>query len=159
MPSSVQQCADEILDVIPLVMRSIRAEMRGHRSPGLSVPQFRALAYTGMNTGATLGELADHLGLMPPAASAVVEGLVTLNLIERGANSTDRRRICLSLTDIGREKLADTRKIARRCLTEMFAPLSVAECGQILIAMKKLRGLFLNAPGKRLARNGKHPTE
>jgi len=159
MPSPVQQCADEVLDVIPLVMRSIRTEMRGHRSPGLSVPQFRALAFTGMNTGATLGELADHLGLMPPAASAVVEGLVALNLIERSENTADRRRICLALTDTGREKLADTRKIARKCLAEMFFPLSGAECGQILIAMKKLRGLFLNAPGKRFASNRKRPPE
>ena len=157
MSSPVQQCADEILDVIPLVMRSIRTEMRGHRSPGLSVPQFRALAFTGMNTGATLGELADHLGLMPPAASAVVEGLVTLHLIKRSANPADRRRICLALTATGREKLADTRKIARSCLAEMFCPLSGAECGEILSAMKKLRGIFLNAPGKRPAKNGRQP--
>jgi DNA-binding MarR family transcriptional regulator len=155
MPSSPQQCADETLDVIPLVMRSIRAEMRGHRSPGLSVPQFRALAFTGMNTGATLGELADHLGLMPPAASAVVEGLVALKLIERSANTADRRRICLALTATGREKLATTRRIARNCLAEMFSPLSGTECGQVLSAMKKLRELFLNVPGKRPARTGK----
>lgn len=135
--------------MIPLIMRSIRKEMRGHRSPGLSVPQFRALAFAGMNSGATLGELADHLGLMPPAASAIVEGLVTMDLIERSANAADRRRICLSLTATGQEKLNNTRKIARGCLAELFSPLSENECGQISDAMKKLRGLFLNVPGNR----------
>ena len=145
--------------MIPLVMRSIRTEMRGHRSPGLSVPQFRALAFAGMNTGATLGELADHLGLMPPAASAIVERLVTLNLIERSANSSDRRRICLSLTETGQAKLTATRKVARKCLEEMFSPLSGAECGQILSTMKKLRGIFLTAPGKRPVNNGRMQPE
>ena len=149
MTSPSQECADEVLDVIPLIMRSIRKEMRSHRSPGLSVPQFRALAFAGRNSGATLGELADHLGLMPPAASAIVEGLVTLRLIERSANAADRRRICLALTATGQEKLTDTRKIARRCLAELFFPLSGTECGQISNAMKMLRGLFLNAPGDR----------
>lgn len=159
MSSSVQQCADEILDVIPLIMRSIRTEMRGHRAPGLSVPQFRALAFAGMNAGATLGELADHLGLMPPAASAIVEGLVTLDLIERSASTADRRRICLALTAAGREALTNTRKIARKCLAEMFSPLTGAECGEILSAMKKLRKLFLNAPGKPPAKNRKQSPE
>jgi len=88
-----------------------------------------------------------------------VEGLVSLNLIERSPNTADRRRICLALTASGREKLANTRKIARKCLAEIFSPLSGAECGQILSAMKKLRGVFLNAPGKRSAKNGKHPQE
>jgi len=159
MKSRFQQCAEEVLDVIPLVMRSIRTEMRGHRSPGLSVPQFRALAFTGMNAGATLGQLADHLGLMPPAASAIVERLVTLNLIERSASSSDRRRICLALTTTGREKLTATRKVARKCLQERFSPRAGAECGQILSAMKKLRGIFLNAPGKRTVKNGRQPPE
>ena len=134
--------------MIPLIMRSIRKEMRSHRSPGLSVPQFRALAFAGMNSGATLGELADHLGLMPPAASAIVEGLVSMNLIERSSNTADRRRICLALTTTGQEKLTNTRKIARKCLAEMFFSLSGTECGKISNAMKKLRGLFRNAPAK-----------
>ena len=133
--------------MIPLIMRSIRKEMRSRRSPGLSVPQFRALAFAGRNSGATLGELAEHLGLMPPAASAIVEGLVTMNL-------TDRRRICIALTPTGQEKLTNTRKIARRCLAELFCPLSGTECGQISKAMKMLRGLFLNAPPKRRAEAG-----
>jgi len=145
--------------VIPLIMRSIRKEMRSHRSPGLSVPQFRALAFAGLNSGAMLGELAEHLGLKPPAASAIVEGLVTMGLIERSENSADRRRICLALTAKGREKLNDTRKIARRCLAELFFPLTGSECGQISSAMKMLRGLFLNEPGKRPAKNGRQPTE
>ena len=154
MSSPSKKCADEVLDVIPLIMRSIRKEMRSRRSPGLSVPQFRALAFAGRNSGATLGELAEHLGLMPPAASAIVEGLVTMNLIERSANTADRRRICIALTPTGQEKLTNTRKIARRCLAELFCPLSGTECGQISKAMKMLRGLFLNAPPKRRAEAG-----
>ena len=155
MSSPSQECADEVLDVIPLIMQSIRKEMRSHRSPGLSVPQFRALAFAGRNSGATLGDLADHLGLMPPAASAIVEGLVTMDFIERSANPADRRRICLALTATGQEKLNATRRIARSCLAELFSPLSRGECGQISEAIKMLRGLFLIAPGNRRAKDSK----
>ena len=149
MQAPVKQCADDVLEVIPLIMRSIRAEMRGHRSPELSVPQFRALAFAGMHEGATLSDLADHLGLMPPAASKIVDGLVSSGLIERRANRTDRRRIWLVLTGGGQEKLRATRRIARECLAKMFSPLPAGDCAKISDAMRQLRGLFQNAPKKR----------
>ena len=137
------------MDVIPLIMRSIRSEMRSHRDTGFTVPQFRTLAFTGMNRGTTLGELADHLGLMPPAASRIVDGLVSINLIERKSCCEDRRCLSLSLTAAGQKELENTRTFALECLTEMFSPLSNVECVEILQSMQKLRGLFLKAPGKR----------
>jgi len=143
MQQPVNQCADDLLDVIPLVMRSIRTEMRSHRSPDLTVPQFRTLAFTGINTGATLSDLADHLGLMPPAASKIVDGLVAAGLIERLANKTDRRRIWLALTPAGRVKLENTRLLARKRFAEICSVLTDDECRQISVSMMKLRHLFL----------------
>lgn len=142
MQPPVKQCANDILDAIPLVMRFIRAEMRSHRSPDLSVPQFRALAFTGMNKGATLSDLADHLGLMPPAASKIVDGLVVSGLVGRRANKSDRRRIWLELTASGRKTLQSTRKKAQNRLAEIFSPLPDPECRQISLSMQKLQQLF-----------------
>ena len=155
MQPPVKQCADDVLDVIPLIMRSIRAEMRGHRSPELSVPQFRTLVYAGMHEGATLSDLADHLGLMPPAASKIVDGLVSASLLERRANRTDRRRIWLALTSQGQNEMQNTRQVARECLAEMFASLTKDECRQISQAMQQLRKLFMKAPKKRDNENAK----
>jgi len=155
MQSPIKQCADDVLDVIPLIMRSIRSEMRSHRTPELSVPQFRALAFAGMHEGATLSDLADHLGLMPPAASKIVDGLVASGLLERRANRTDRRRIWLALTGLGQKKLQTTHKIARECLAKIFTPLSKTECKQISLAMQQLRKVFLNIPKKRANRSEK----
>ena len=39
------ECAALLMDVVPLVMRRIRMEMRSQRMPSLSVPQLRALIY------------------------------------------------------------------------------------------------------------------
>ena len=142
MHETARRCADEVLDVIPLIMRSIRAEMRSHRAPELSVPQFRALAFADRNPGGTLSDLAEHLGLMPPAASIIVEGLVSPGLMERRTNVSDRKRICLALTPTGRKKLRSARRMARKCLAEMFAPLGAAECRRISSAMQQLRKLF-----------------
>lgn len=143
----MKQCADEVLDVIPLVMRSIRAEMRKHRSPGLTVPQFRALAFAGRHKGASLSDLAVHLGLMLPAASKIVDGLVAIRLLQRTPSHKDRRCLCLSLTAGGQRKVSATRKIASDCLAELFSPLSSAECRQISLSMRKLGEIFHEGQG------------
>jgi len=51
--------AREVLDAVPTVMRFIRAQMRGHRALGLSVPQFRTLVYIERTGGTSLGGVAD----------------------------------------------------------------------------------------------------
>jgi hypothetical protein len=45
MSESSRKTIGVLLDVLPQVMRAIRAEMRSHRALGLSVPQFRALGF------------------------------------------------------------------------------------------------------------------
>ena len=44
MRISPDDCAREVLEVVPLIMRAIRTDMRSHRTPDLSVPQFRRSA-------------------------------------------------------------------------------------------------------------------
>jgi len=142
MRAHSQQCADAVLEAIPLIMRSIRKEMRSHRDSALSVPQFRALAFAGMNRGTTLSELAGHLGLRPPAASKIVDGLVESGLMDRQISHIDRRCICLALTSPGQTQLQRTRRMASECLAEMFVLLTATECEQITSVMLKLQDIF-----------------
>ena len=138
-PSS---CAQNVLEVIPLIMRSLRTEMRSQRDAELSVPQFRALVFTEMNKGTSLSDLAEHLGLMPPAVSKIVNDLVVAGLIRRRTNGADRRRLSLVLTSKGQIKLQVTRKMALDYLAKKFSTMSAAECLQISEAMQKLQKLF-----------------
>jgi len=66
MTVTAGQCAQGVLEVVPVIMRYIRAQMRSHRGAGLSVPQLRTLLFVNRNEGAALGSLAEHLGLTPP---------------------------------------------------------------------------------------------
>lgn len=51
-------------------------------------------------------QLAVHLGITEPAASALVEELVAAELVSRDRDPRDRRRYALSLTDAGRRQFA-----------------------------------------------------
>jgi DNA-binding MarR family transcriptional regulator len=66
----------------------------------LSLPQYRVLSLLGDGSSAS-SALAGRLAVSPPSVTAVVDGLVARGLVERHADSADRRRLTLVLTPAG----------------------------------------------------------
>ena len=142
MTTSPDACAQEILDVIPAVMRTIRAELRRHRAADLSVPQFRTLAFIDRNVNASLSDVAEHIGLTLPSLSKIVAGMVVRKLVMRKTHPVDRRRMTLALTARGQRALQSSRAAARACLAEDVAALSDRQRDTIVQAMEILRPVF-----------------
>ena len=136
---SAGECAAEILESVPAIMRFIRAQMRGHRGPELSVPQFRTLLFLGRNSGASLSALAEFLGLSLPAASRLVEGLVRKNFVVRRIPPGNRRLIALALSARGRRTVAAARRATETRLAEVVAPLPAGQRAAIQRALRTLR--------------------
>ncbi len=145
MTASPETCAQEVLEVVPLVMRTIRAEMRRHRMADLSVPQFRTLAFIDRKVDASLSDVAEHIGLTLPSMSKIVDGLVMRKLVTRQTAPEDRRRMTLALTSRGRSALQASREATRACLAEDLAVLSERERETIEQAMTILRPVFTPA--------------
>ena len=93
MYTSPEECARQVLEAVPLVMLAIRTEMRRHRGSDLSVPQFRVLVYLNRHAGASLSDIAEHMGLTLPSMSKMIDGLVLRGLVLRRTNPADRRRV------------------------------------------------------------------
>jgi DNA-binding MarR family transcriptional regulator len=136
---SAAGCAAEILETVPAVMRFIRAQMRGHRGPELSVPHFRALLFLSRKGGASLSALAEYLGLSLPATSRLVEGLVRKNFVVRRIPPGNRRLLALALSARGRRTVAAARQAAESRLAEVVAPLPAGERAAIGRALQTLR--------------------
>src|SRR4051812_32248907 len=105
-------------------MRTIRTEMRRSRTPDLSVPQFRVLAFLSLHPGASLLQVADHIGITPPSASKIVEGLVGRKLLKRESSRRDRRHVELDLSPSGKRKLEYVASEATTCLAALLYPLN-----------------------------------
>jgi DNA-binding MarR family transcriptional regulator len=138
----VQNTAQQVLDVIPLVMRTVRTKLREHRTADINVPQFRAMAYIDRNNGASLSDLATHIGLTLPAMSKLVDGLVNRKLVSRDVHSRDRRKVCLSLTPQGRDELNAAHEHTRKFLAEKMSSLAGEELRTISRAMQILKVAF-----------------
>jgi DNA-binding MarR family transcriptional regulator len=142
MPASSDECAHQVLEVVPLVMRAIRSEMRDHRAPDLSVPQFRTLSFLNRHEGASLSDVAEHIGLRLPSMSKLIDGLVARNLVKRDTHPDDRRRVTLALTARGRAMLKTALEGTRACLAERLAMLPASGRATVAQAMQILRPLF-----------------
>jgi len=139
---SLDECAREVLETVPLVMRTVRVEMRCHRTADLSVPQFRTLNFLHRQAGASLSQVAEHIGLTLPSMSQLVDGLVERKLILRSTHATDRRRITLTLTARGQSVLEAAHGATQAALAEKLAALSAQDRTIVVQAMQALRPLF-----------------
>ena len=143
MPSiSLDECARQVLETVPLVMRTVRAEMRRHRAADLSVPQFRTLTFLSRQAGASLSQVAEHIGLTLPSMSSLVEGLVERKLILRKTHSVDRRRVTLTLTARGQSVLEAAHGATQAALAKKLAALAPQDRTIVVQAMQAVHPIF-----------------
>lgn len=145
MPEN-RSLADDVLEVVPLVMRVIRKELRSQRGPGLSVPEFRSLTFINRTPGVSLGEVAEHLGLEAPTASKLIESLVQRGLLRREDDPQDRRRMRLNLLPKGRTVVDKAYEHTRQLLAARLAHLSVEQRQLVLDGLGILEHAFSGEP-------------
>ena len=143
MNTSADDVANEIMNVIPAVMRVIRSKFREQRAADLSVAQFRTLAFIDIHHGISLSDVAGHIGLTLPSMSKMMDGLVNRKLVSREMHSSDRRRICLALTDAGKQELQASYNHTHEYLAASVASLSAPEREAVLQALSLMQGLFV----------------
>jgi DNA-binding MarR family transcriptional regulator len=137
-----QECAAKVMETIPLVMKAIRADMRAIGSTTLSVPQFRTLAFLDRNPGASLSDLAEHLGVTRATASATIERLVQRDYVDRKDHPQERRRVVLNLTEAGIHHLEQARVQTRSHITDLLNHLTEEQVVQIEKGLGLLKQVF-----------------
>ena len=140
--TSPHQTAELVMDNIPLLMRLLRTKFREKRVCDLSIAQFRTLAFVDANNAASLSDAACHIGLGLPSMSKLVDALVNRGLLTRTMHGTDRRRICLALTNDGKRELDDAYQHTQSFFAEKFAELTDDERTQITDAFNTIKELF-----------------
>jgi DNA-binding MarR family transcriptional regulator len=137
-----EHCATDLMDTIHPIMQFIRTEMRNQREPSLSVPQFRLLGFLGRHPGASLSEVAEHLGITRATASSMTDRLVKRGLVDRAEDPQERRQVMLKLTPSGQKELDQMRTMTRLKITELLGGLTPEELVSISSGLKVLERVF-----------------
>lgn len=135
------ELSDEILDVLPLMIRVIRGQMRGAAQPHLTIAQFRVLGRLS-HAPQTNKQLADWIGISTPSMFRTVEVLEKNGLVNRHSAKRDRREVLVSLTVKGKNKFAGFRKTTKRMLVEKLSALSAKDRKELCVGLSHLRGVF-----------------
>lgn len=146
MADTLDACARELLDVMPLVMQDLRRTMRSQSSPDLRVPELRSLAFLRHNPGSNLTDLAEYIGVSLPSMSKLVDTLTFRGYIERTPDAADRRRVRLDLTEAGQDVLATAREAVKAVFAARLATLNAEELATVTTGMRLLKQLFQSAP-------------
>src|SRR5687767_3226623 len=93
---------------------------------GVTLPQYRLLAH--LSRGSSWpSPVARQLGTSLPSVTALVDGVVAKGLVERTTDDGDRRRVFLSMTELGRTTLTEADRVAEARLVELAAFLDEGE--------------------------------
>ena len=143
----VAATARDVVDVVPVVMRAIRRHMREHTPVG-SLAQFRALGYLHRHPGASLGDLAEHLGVTDATASVQVQRLVRDLLVRRVDRPAERRSIAITLTPRGAHLLQRAREATRAHVAARLATLGARDLATVADALAILSRAFEEVDGR-----------
>ncbi len=133
---------NQVVDVASAIIRLVKSELRGRAAEGLSYTEVQAMAFLMRKPGASVGEVAEYLGLGAPTTSKVVDQLTNRGLLDRTPAAADRRRLELRPTEEGRQALREAKKPAYAAVMERLAPLAETERAAVERTMALLHPLF-----------------
>jgi DNA-binding MarR family transcriptional regulator len=132
------QCARRVLATVPPLMREIRREMRAAATHGLTVPQLRILIFARNNPGASVTDLAAHLGVTVPSASVAVDRLVRADLLAAPATPDNRRRLAIAVTTAGARIVDDAVDLTARAFAQRLSALNGTQLAEVQRALALL---------------------
>jgi MarR family transcriptional regulator for hemolysin len=100
------------------------------------------MAFLRTNEGASLSQVAEHVGLSMPAMSRLIDGLVRRGLLARDSSESDRRKVTLRLTARGQDMIRAARKWTEQRLAAVLENLPKDHRYEIAAAMAVLKGAF-----------------
>src|SRR5438309_5790770 len=142
-----RESARDILETIPLVMRTVAAELR-------SAGEMPAPAHFGLLSilaarPRMLTELASLQGVSLPTMSNSISAMVERGWVRRASPTTpsaDRRVVMIEATATGRAALERVGRCAELHLAEVLAPLDLPTRKRMQAGLGVLRKIFTAAP-------------
>jgi DNA-binding MarR family transcriptional regulator len=142
-----REAAREILKIVPLVMRTVAAELRA--AGELPAPAHFHLLTMLSHQPRTLTELAALQGVSLPTMSNSISALVQRGWVKRTAPTRDRRVVIIEVTPTGKAAVERVGRCAETHLAEVLAPLDAGSRRRLQGGLGVLRKVFTNAPRAR----------
>lgn len=120
---------------------------------GAGVPesQLAALRFLVANPASTLADVASALGVSPPAATRLIDGLVKRGMVRRVQSEVDRRTLVLSPTARGEELVMDVEEEEMEGFSRITSQMDGEGEGQLLEGIRHFIEAVLKRDGVSLS--------
>jgi len=145
-----REAARDVLEIIPLVMRTVAAELRAGGE--LPAPAHFGLLPILVEHSRTLTELATLHGVSLPTMSSSITAMAERGWVRRAAPETDRRVVMIEVTPTGRSALDRVARCAEAHLADVLAPLDAPSRRRLQNGLGELRKVFGRSPNGPTAR-------
>jgi DNA-binding MarR family transcriptional regulator len=135
--------ARQILEVIPLVMRTVASQVRRSEHV-LAAPHFRLLWMLSRRSF-TLSELADHQSVSLPTISNSISILEKRGWVRRSRLDDDRRKVLIELSSAGRAVFEEVQQHAEAHVKARLSSLNEVDQNALLAGLSVLRTAFSDA--------------
>ena len=139
--------AREILKIVPLVMRTVAAELRA--AGELPAPAHFHLLMMLSQQPRTLTELAALQGVSLPTMSNSISAMVQRGWVKRTAPTRDRRVVIIEVTPNGKAAVERVGRCAETHLAEVLTPVDAMGRKRLQAGLAVLRRVFTEAPRAR----------
>jgi DNA-binding MarR family transcriptional regulator len=143
--------AREILEIIPLVMRTVAAQLRA--AGEMPAPAHFGLLSILSVRPRMLSELASIQGVSLPTMSNSISAMVERGWVRREAPDGDRRIVMIDVTPPGRAALERVSRAAEAHLADVLAPLDLPARRRLVGGLGVLRKVFAASPAS-MSRKG-----
>ena len=147
--------ADDLLDLLPSLLRQIRADIPRAINPEQETPELRDISELRATTGqirllrllithqrCTMQELADQLDVAPPTVTAMIKRLLTQGFVERLRDEQDWRVVRVLPTERGQRAVSLYDEYRRANLQRRLAHLNQEELAHLRAALPILRHII-----------------
>ena len=142
--AQARESARDILEIIPLVMRTVAAELRA--AGEMSAPAHFGLLSILSVRPRMLTDLASLQGVSLPTMSNSISAMAERGWVRRAAPDGDRRVVMIEVTAPGRAALERVSKCAETHLAEVLAPLDAPARRRLQGGLGVLRKVFAGTP-------------
>ena len=134
--------ADLLDDVLVSLRRILRAtsihSRKLGRSVGITAPQLMVLRAVHEQNVLTASEIARAVSLSQATITTIVSSLEGRELLKRERSTVDRRRVQVTLTDAGRDVLAEAPKPLQESFARRFEALPRWEQYQLVSSLERV---------------------
>jgi DNA-binding MarR family transcriptional regulator len=139
------EAADALRD---FYLRSHRALDKLMGTQGTTLARAKMLVHIGRNGPLRSTDLAEAFGFAPRTITEAVDGMERDGLVERIADTGDRRVKQISLTELGREVLCTSEPLKQRFGQRLFEALDQKETRQLALLLNKLNSRLAELEGE-----------